>query len=194
MGAGGEVHVRGVALRRLAPGDAASLAAFYNGLREASKRTFRPLGITTTVAACEGILAANAGVCPANYDLVAAEGVEIVGWSFLWGLEVLRLIPACGVAHCGEGAAGGERPVFGLAVADAYQGQGLGKALITQVMAWAREQEIPEVFLTVVQDNAIAWHLYEEMGFIRYGEFVGDDGLPYYRMRADLGQIARSRG
>jgi hypothetical protein len=50
MGGQALVGLKAIVLRRLAPGDAEALAAFYNGLREASKRTFRPLGVTTTVA------------------------------------------------------------------------------------------------------------------------------------------------
>ena len=74
----------------------------------------------------------------------------------------------------------------GLAVADAQHGQGVGTCLITRVMAWARDAGLPRVLLTVVQDNAVAWRLYENQGFVRYGDFVGDDGLPYYRMRAEI--------
>ena len=164
-----------VLLRRLAPGDAEALAAFYNGLGEASKRTFRPLDVATTVETCARIVSANDGACPMKYDLVVICGTEIVGWGFLWDLGVS--------IDCGGGE---ERPTFGLAVADTYQGRGLGTALISRVMAWARGQAIPIVYLTVVQDNAVAWRLYERAGFVRYGEFTGEDGLPYYRMRAAL--------
>jgi RimJ/RimL family protein N-acetyltransferase len=40
--------------------------------------------------------------------------------------------------------------------------------------------------LTVVTDNAVAWRLYEKNGFVKYDEFVGEDGLPYFKMIAEL--------
>ncbi len=159
-----------VYFRRLAPGDAAALEAFYNGLSEASKRTFRPLGVTTTVETCAAIASANTGPHPTKYDLVAVCSDAIVGWGFVWGLD---------------GANPESEPMLGLAVADVYHGRGVGTRLITEVMTWAHNAGLPRVLLTVVQDNAVAWRLYEKQGFVRYGEFVGDDGLPYYRMRAE---------
>jgi ribosomal protein S18 acetylase RimI-like enzyme len=178
------VEQTNVLLRRLAPGDAEALVAFYNGLNEDSKRTFCPLGTATTVETCADVVTDNSGVGGAKYDLVAVCGAEIVGWSFLWGLA-----PTYDAGGPGDGADpnGNRGPTFGLAVADAFQGRGLGKALMSQVMAWARTEAIPQVLLTVVQDNVIAWRLYEKMGFVRYGAFIGEDGLPYYRMRANLG-------
>lgn len=170
-------------IRRLAPGDAEALVAFYNGLSEASKRTFRPLDVMTSVETCAGIVHANTQAVPTKYDLVGADGARIVGWCFLWDRATAPDV----VGSHGDGEGSGElAPTFGLAVADAYQGQGLGSALMSRVMAWARDAAIPAILLTVVQDNVVAWRLYERAGFVRTGEFVGDDGLPYYRMRAQL--------
>lgn len=156
--------------RRLTAEDGPALAAFYNGLSAASKRTFRPLGETTTADICRQIGADNAGNTATKYDIVAVDGEAIVGWSFLWSLAAVD--PE-------------EGPVFGLAVADAYHGQGIGTALMRTVMDWADDHNLPQVILTVVQDNGVAQHLYRQQGFVRYGEFVGDDGLPYDRMRRE---------
>jgi ribosomal protein S18 acetylase RimI-like enzyme len=68
-------------------------------------------------------------------------------------------------------------------VADAYHGMGLGTQLISEVVAWADAQHLPQTILTVVQDNMVAQHIYEKQGFARYGECVGEDGLDYYQMR-----------
>jgi len=163
-------------IRQLQSEDAEALAAFYNGLSTASKRTFRPLDETTTRDICAGVAAGNAGSNvagdgskhPTKYDLVALADDRIIGWGFLWALDA-------------EGPDDG--PVFGLAVADAYHGIGLGTRLTRAVIAWADAQNLPQVILTVVQDNVIAQHIYEEQGFVRYGGFVGEDGLDYYRMR-----------
>ena len=163
-------------IRRLQSGDAEALAAFYNGLTVASKRTFCPLGETTTRDICADVAADNAGgnvagdgsKRPTKYDLIALTDGRIIGWGFLWALDA-------------EGPDDG--PVFGLAIADAYHGQGVGSQLVSHVIAWADAQNLPQVVLTVVQDNVIAQHIYDNQGFVRYGECVGEDGLDYYRMR-----------
>ena len=167
-------------IRRLQSGDAEALAAFYNGLTVASKRTFGPLGKTTTRDICADVAVGNArgnaagsvagdgSKRPTKYDLIALTDGRIIGWGFLWALDA-------------EGP--DDRPVFGLAIADAYHAQGVGSQLMSHVIAWADAQNLPHVILTVVQDNVIAQHIYGNQGFIRYGECVGEDGLDYYRMR-----------
>jgi len=161
-----------VIVRRLGRDDGEALAAFYNGLSAESKRTFRPLGVTTMVETCNDIIQDNLAAPPAKFDLVAVDGVAIVGWAFVWGLN---------------GSDTDSELLFGLGVADSHQHMGIGTRLTTAVMTRARAARLPRVVLTVVQDNTIAWRLYEKQGFVRYGEFVGDDGLPYYRMRWDFG-------
>ena len=158
-------------IRRLQPGDAGALARFYNGLSEASRRTFRPLGWHTTEEACAEIVAANqAGT---KHDLVAVPRSspnadrEVAGWGFVWDLH-------------------SEKPNFGLGIADAHQGQSLGGALMDRVLADVRALGLKRVYLIVVQDNHVAYGLYQRRGFVRYGERVGDDGLAYYEMVNEL--------
>jgi hypothetical protein len=55
-----------------------------------------------------------------------------------------------------------------------------------RVMRGARKRALHKVYLTVVQDNSVAWQMYQRRGFVRYGEFVGQDGQDYYRMVAEL--------
>ncbi|OPX25892.1 MAG: hypothetical protein DRP97_06295 [Candidatus Latescibacterota bacterium] len=159
-----------VVLRRLRPEDAGALVKFYNGLSEASKRTFRPLGITTQLADCKAVIQENRPESGRKYDLVAVRGPRIVGWSFLWELK-------------------SEEPIFGLGIADAHQGKGLGSALMDRVMKTARERGLRKIFLTVVKDNEVAWKMYEKHGFVRYGEYYdAKDALHYFRMAAELEQ------
>ena len=150
-------------IRQMGHGDAASLMAFYNGLSEASRRTFRPLGEFATVEKCAAVCADNG--THAKYDLVAVHDGTIVGWCFVWsGKE-------------------GEK-MFGLAVADAWHNRKIGSRLSAQLLADADAQGIREIVLTVVKDNAHAVRLYEKLGFERYGEFIHEeDGLAYYRMK-----------
>jgi ribosomal protein S18 acetylase RimI-like enzyme len=152
-------------LRRATTGDAEALCAFYNELSAQSKRTFRPLGVTTSIGECRGVVLANES--GGKYDIVATRGGRIVGWGFLWHLR-------------------SEGPTLGLAVADAYQGQGIGSRLLDRTLLATRELGLARVHLTVVQDNVVAWKLYQSRGFVRCGEFVDSDGLPYYSMVIDV--------
>jgi len=154
-------------LRRLAPGDEGALMAFYNQLSAASKRTFRPIGPVALPEVCAGIVAANTDGVGMKYDLVAITDERIIGWSWLWKLDT-------------------DEPLFGLAVVDAFHGQGIGTMLMTRVMQTAREMGLPTVYLTVVTDNTVAQRLYEKQGFVKYDEFVGEDGLLYFKMRATV--------
>lgn len=52
------------------------------------------------------------------------------------------------------------------------RGQGVGRALIQAVVAWARERELTKVYWTTQETNATARRLYDTLatfgGFIRY--------------------------
>ncbi|MBN1582249.1 MAG: GNAT family N-acetyltransferase [Anaerolineae bacterium] len=156
-----------VEIRQLQKGDAGLLLAFYNERGAASRRTFAPLGQMTTLDVCRGIVDDNTSEAGGGFSLVATDGTEIVGWGFIYKLGV-------------------SKPTLGLAVADAYHGQGIGSSLIEGVLDVARERGLSHVELTVVQDNEVAWRLYRKYGFVRYGECTGEDGLPYFQMRREI--------
>jgi ribosomal-protein-alanine N-acetyltransferase len=151
--------------QRLRVTDATSLARFYNRLSQESKRTFRPIGPITVPEKCTEIAVdnINEGMSAQKYDIIAIFDGEIIGWGFIWDLHTAT-------------------PTFGLAIADDYHNHGVGKQLMTHVMDWARSHTLKEVHLTVVQDNEVAWKLYQQQGFVITGEFIGDDGQPYFRM------------
>lgn len=157
-----------ITLRPLSALDAPALLAFYNGLSPASIRTFRPLGLTTMLDACEKIVADTTAPAATRYDLGAWQDDTMVGWGYVGGLDK-------------------PEPEFGLGVADAWQGQGVGKALIDGVLDYARAHGLPRVYLIAVRDNARAIGLYRSRGFIQYGEMTGDwDGLPYVKMVVEI--------
>jgi GNAT superfamily N-acetyltransferase len=156
-----------IAIRRVQAGDAQALLEFYNGLSAASKRTFAPLGKTTTLQQCQEIVVDNAAEGGKGFSLVAWHGASLVGWGFIYRLD-------------------GDEPTLGLAVTDAYQRQGIGTNLIDGVLEMGRERGLSHVVLTVVQDNDVAWRLYASRGFVRYGEKTGSDGLRYCCMRKRL--------
>jgi ribosomal protein S18 acetylase RimI-like enzyme len=157
-----------ITLRPLVAQDAPALVAFYNSLSPASIRTFRPLGLTTTLDVCEKVVADATAPAGTRYDLGAWQGGTLVGWGYVSGLDQAE-------------------PEFGLGVADAWQGQGVGKALIDGVLDQARARSLPRVYLIAVKDNTRAIGLYSSRGFVQYGEMTGDwDGLPYVKMVVDL--------
>jgi ribosomal protein S18 acetylase RimI-like enzyme len=152
-------------IQRIDESLAPDLLRFYEELSVSSKRTFHPLGDHTTLASCEAIARDNAS--EEKHDLIALRDDRIVGWAFLWDLR-------------------SESPVFGLAVADDCHGKGMGGRLMDRALDYACERRIRQVVLTVVKDNERARGLYERRGFLVYDEFVGEDALPYFRMRLTL--------
>ena len=155
-------------LRPLAGGDAAALAAFYNGLTPATIRLFRPLGYRTSLKICRKIVRKNLESPRKRYDLVNWRDATITGWGFIADLDT-------------------DKPYLGLAIAEDAQGKGLGKTLLARVLGWARENEIERVYLMVVTDNRRAINLYANHGFVTYDEeFDERDQLSYYHMVAEL--------
>ncbi len=62
------------------------------------------------------------------------------------------------------------RASIGITIAQAWRGQGIGKALMKQVIKWAKETEgITRLELEVLARNEVAVHLYERLGFEREG-------------------------
>lgn len=155
-------------LRQLQAGDAPALLAFYNGLSPATIRTFRPLREKTTLAVCEEIVEANENNRGQRLDWVAWHARAIVGWVFLYKLDSAQ-------------------PELGLGITDAFQGQGLGRALLEQLLLLARQRAVVTVYLIVVNDNQRAIQLYRSRGFGAYAEqFDEADQLTYLYMKKEL--------
>jgi len=151
-------------LRPLVQGDAPALLAFYNGLSQATIRTFRPLGLHTSLQVCEQIVAENGAAPASRFDLVACDHDAIIGWAFITGLNT-------------------PHPDLGIAVADHCQGQGIGTALISQVIVKAKMCDLTAIYLMVVQDNYRAIRFYKRYGFRAYEqEFDEIDQLLYFHM------------
>ena len=108
-----------------------------------------------------------------KFDLIAVQGTRIIGWGFVWDLDR-------------------QEPFFGLGVADAYHSRGWGGRLMDGVLAAMHQRGLKRLHLTVVTDNVRARRLYNQRGFVYTGEFTGSDGLPYYRMVADLDRASPS--
>ena len=61
---------------------------------------------------------------------------------------------------------------FGMAVAAERRGQGIGRALLTTAVDWARQRGAHKVSLQMWPHNAAAQALYEKFGFTVEGRLV----------------------
>lgn len=62
---------------------------------------------------------------------------------------------------------------FGMSVTDKYRKQGIGKAMLTVLLAWAKENHVIEkVCLEVFAENTDAISLYKKFGFVEEGRKV----------------------
>lgn len=152
-------------LRQLQADDAPALLAFYNSLSAATIHTFRPLRDKTTLAVCQDIVQANVALPASRFDLAAWQGDQMIGWAFLEQLTSAE-------------------PQLGIGVADAWQGQGIGRALMNGLLAKARQLPLATIALIVVLDNQRAVQLYQSCGFVAYEQhFDTIDQLTYLSMK-----------
>jgi [ribosomal protein S18]-alanine N-acetyltransferase len=99
----------------------------------------------------EGMLTAElAGVPDGRYYLVAEDESLVVGYAGLL-------------------TAGGQADVLTMAVAEDRWGEGIGAALLGELLAEAGRRGCHEVFLEVRVDNARAQNLYRRYGFTEIG-------------------------
>lgn len=89
-----------------------------------------------------------------NPQMVAVVEGEIIGWC-----DIVRA-PAGFESHCGE---------LGMGVVSAWQGRGVGTALLTETLAAADAAGFLRVGLTVHSDNPRAMALYRRFGFLEEG-------------------------
>jgi [ribosomal protein S18]-alanine N-acetyltransferase len=69
-----------------------------------------------------------------------------------------------------------EAEILTIAVDAAYQGRGVGRALLSENLRQAANAGAKAIFLEVAKDNAPALALYGRFGFVKVGERAG-----YYR-------------
>lgn len=110
----------------------------------------------------EGILRAELAQPDRYYIVAEADGPGVTGYAGL------RAVPP-------------EGDVQTMAVAVDRWGQGIGRALLTELLAEARRRAVTAVFLEVRSDNPRAQALYRRFGFeeigVRRGYYVGADAV-----------------
>ncbi len=151
---------RSVHIRRATPDDAATILAYLSRVGgETPNLTFGTEGPGFTVDEEREYLA---GVARADNSLaiVATVDGELVGGLTFDGGRRPRL------RHAGE---------FGISVAQAYAGLGIGRAMMECMIAWAKATGVVrKINLKVRVDNVAAIRLYERMGWVHEGRTTRD--------------------
>lgn len=131
-----------------------------------------------------GDLSAAMRVMEAAFDPAYGEAWSTAQLLTLFALPSARVCLAWdGDSVCGFSAArmaGPESELLLLAVDPAARGRGVGRMLMDDWMAWAKEEGAEEYFLEMRADND-AVHLYERTGFSECGRrpayYRGGDGI-----------------
>ena len=139
-----------VAIRRLATADAPA----YRDLRLEGLLTAPTAFGSSYEAESKSTLADFEGHISRSYIAGAWLGAALVGTAGFYRLDSLK------TAHRGN--------IWGVYVRPEARGHGVARALIVDVLAFARTQ-VQQVHLSVVTDNAPAIALYEHLGFTTYG-------------------------
>jgi acetyltransferase len=131
-------------VRRVGPGDAAKLFAFYDRL-SADSRHSRFLGFARITRAQAEQMAAADPMRRCGLVVDDPASGEIVGHLCLEPTERAGL-------------------EIGIAVADAWQGHGLGRRLLAEGLVWARQRGVPELYGVALSDNVRILRLASSLG------------------------------
>ncbi len=151
---------RAVRIRRALPEDAGAVLHYLRQVGgETDNLTFGGEGPGLTESEEREYLA-RVGGSDNSLAMVATVDDAIVGSLTFDGGQRQRL------RHMGE---------FGISVAQAYAGLGIGRALIEHMLEWAeRGGVVRKINLKVRADNAGAIRLYERMGWVHEGRSTRD--------------------
>ncbi|GIU98653.1 MAG: hypothetical protein KatS3mg014_0269 [Actinomycetota bacterium] len=150
----------GVEVRPARPADAEGFLGVY---REAvaEERYLRSERVLRTVREARRLL--RHPVTDERACFVAVEGGRVVGW-----IQVVRE-PHPVVRHLAT---------FGMAVARDRRRRGVGSALLSEALRWARDRGVSKVELSVYPDNRAALALYRRFGFVEEGRLSGHSREP----------------
>jgi ribosomal protein S18 acetylase RimI-like enzyme len=149
-----------ISVREATPSDAAALLAHLKALaaEPGINIPLAPDEITTTVEQEKALLADIADSERAIMLVAVAEGA-IVG-----ELSLKAISPRRAVRHVAT---------LGMSVKQDWRGKGVGRALMTDALAWAPTAGIKRIELYVYARNAAAIALYERFGFVTEGRRKG---------------------
>ena len=145
-----------ITVREATPSDAAALLAHLKALaaEPGINIPLAPDEITTTVEQEKSLLA-DIAESERAIMLVAEAGGALVG-----ELSLKAISPRRAVRHVAT---------LGMSVKQDWRGKGVGRALMTDALAWAPTAGIKRIELYVYARNAPAIALYERFGFVTEG-------------------------
>ena len=145
-----------ITVREATPSDAAALLAHLKALaaEPGINIPLAPDEITTTVEQEKSLLA-DIAESERAIMLVAEAGGALVG-----ELSLKAISPRRAVRHVAT---------LGMSVKQDWRGKGVGRALMTDALAWAPTAGITRIELYVYARNAPAIALYERFGFVTEG-------------------------
>lgn len=156
------------------------IAAIYQYLNTVAKQTdyltFDSSSLTLSLAEFEQAILQQLASANTVYFCYKLDGKII-------GLINLQIYPKTKMAH---------RATLGISVLAEYQNQGVGNALLTALIAYAKQVEQLELLeLEVACENTAAIHLYEKFGFKKIGELprffkMNQRYLDFIMMQLDL--------
>ena len=149
-----EIRVSRVTVRPAAPRDAAAFLAAYRGV--AAERRFIQTEEVTASARVYRRRFRRSWTWDAAH-LLAVDGDDVVG-----SLSIRR--DPHPVTH--------HVATLGMFVVAARRARGVGTALMTEALRWAREHRVERIELTVYPHNEAALALYRKFGFQQEGRLV----------------------
>lgn len=147
-----------VCLRTITPDDAPLLRAGIAALSTESRylRFFSPAAVLPE---------------PVIEQLVDVDGHDHIGWGAI--CTECEGEPAIGAVHAVRDHHDGPVAEYSVAVADAFQGQGLGRMLTAALLIDCRAEGLEALDLHVLSENGAARHLVKSLGATWQGESAG---------------------
>jgi ribosomal protein S18 acetylase RimI-like enzyme len=147
-----------VCLRTITPDDAPLLRAGIAALSTESRylRFFSPAAVLPE---------------PVIERLVDVDGHDHIGWGAI--CTECEGEPAIGAVHAVRDRHDGPVAEYSVAVADAFQGQGLGRMLTAALLIDCRAEGLEALDLHVLSENGAARHLVKSLGATWQGESAG---------------------
>ncbi len=135
--------------RPIGPDDADLVLKYFSGLSKTTRDFFHPHAFDE--AAARAVCQRNDA---SNYTIMAVTpGNEMIGYAFIGGHPESS-----------------ELPILGIGIVDAWQGKGVGKALMADLHREAKRRGRPGLRLTVFKTNEKAQALYKRFGYTVTGD------------------------
>jgi RimJ/RimL family protein N-acetyltransferase len=147
-----------VLIREAVKEDATELVAYLHKIgSESNFLTFGPGELSVSVSA-EEVMLEESRNANNKIMILALVGNKVIGCLHFSGGDRAR------IQHTGE---------LGVSVLKDYWGQGIGTAMVQELIDWAKDSNVlRKLNLRVRSDNYSAVHVYEKLGFVQEGRIT----------------------